>query len=328
MPENEKNLYLICGDEEFLKLEKKRELLERFNAEGSLNFNEFSGKVQDIYELKELSETLPFMQEKRVILLSDTGAFKGSSDEDMLELINGLQEFTVLIFIESETDASNRLYKEVKKRGEIFKFVKTGELSYKEAEAEQGRIREKIKKYLLDQGRDISSRDLNDLMLLTGYDLFNIHNELEKLICYTEDGSDKVRMIRSEDIEAISSKTVSDRVFDMLNAKLSGNIKKALYLYEEMLSIKTAPMKILFMLEKQFNQVYILKELLESGATEADAAAKMELKPWLIKRLREQSRGLKKADARRYLELAAELETRVKSGDISDRLAVEILLTD
>ena len=76
-------------------------------------------------------------------------------------------------------------------------------------------------------------------------------------------------------------------------------------------------MKILFMLEKQFNQVYILKELLESGATEADAAAKMELKPWLIKRLREQSRGLKKADARRYLELS---RGRGSRKDLYDRL--------
>ena len=95
-----------------------------------------------------------------------------------------------------------------------------------------------------------------------------------------------------------------------------------------MLSIKTAPMKVLVMLEKQFNQVYMLKELLASGAAEAEAASKMDIQPWLARRLREQSSRLRMSDARRYLERAVELETAVKSGDISDRLAVEILLTE
>ncbi|MGI6080679.1 MAG: DNA polymerase III subunit delta [Candidatus Avilachnospira sp.] len=328
MADKSTNIYLICGDEEFLKLEKKNRLLRLYGAEESINFNEFSGRDQDISELRDLADTLPFMQEHRVILLSDTGLFKGASDERFEEFLRELNSTTVLIFFESETDAANKLFKLVKEKGEVSKFIKTDSMSYKEAEAEQLKIGERVKKYLKEEGREISGKNLNNLLMLTGYDLFNIHNELEKLICYTEGRESSDREIKEEDIEAVCSKTVSDRVFDMLSAKLSGNTKKAFKLYEEMLSVRTAPMKILFMLERQFNQVYILKELLSSGISEGEAAKKMEIQPWLLRKLRDQSRNLRKADARRYLERSIELEEKVKTGDIEDRIAVELLLIE
>ena len=327
MPGEMKNLYLICGDEEYLKLEKKNELLKRFDVEGSLNFNEFRGREQDINEIRVLSETMPFMQDHRVILLEETGWFKGASGEEAPELLSSLCASTVMIFVENETDAANKLYKLIRDRGEIYKFVKTESLSYKEAEAQQARIRDSVKKMLQKEERSISSRSLNRLLGLTGYDLFNVKNELEKLITYTY-GREAGAEITDGDIDAICSKNISEKVFDMLSAKLEGNTVRALMLFEEMLSIKTAPMKVLVMLEKQFNQVYMLKELLASGAAEAEAASKMDIQPWLARRLREQSSRLRMSDARRYLERAVELETAVKSGDISDRLAVEILLTE
>ena len=54
----------------------------------------------------------------------------------------------------------------------------------------------------------------------------------------------------------------------------------------------------------------------------------MEIQPWLLRKLRDQSRNLRKADARRYLERSIELEEKVKTGDIEDRIAVELLLIE
>lgn len=327
MSEKMKNLYLICGDEEYLKLEKKNKLLKAFDAGQSINFNEFRGKDTDIKEIRALSETMPFMQEYRVILMDETGWFRGASNEEALELIASVCDSTVMIFMENETDASNKLYKLIKERGEIHNYMQPGSLSYKEAEAQQSKIRDMVKKSLQKEGKSISPRTLNRLLELTGYDLFTVKNELEKLMAYTCDRPGEAE-ITDSDIDAICSKNISERVFDILSSKIEGNTVRALTLFEEMLSIKTAPMKILVMLEKQFNQVYMLKELMASGAGEAEAASKMEIRPWLARRLREQSSRLKISDARRYLERSVELETAVKSGDISDRLAVEILLTE
>ena len=58
MAAEEKNLYLICGDEQYLKEKKKKELLKALHTEGSMDFNTFSGRELDREEVLRLSETI------------------------------------------------------------------------------------------------------------------------------------------------------------------------------------------------------------------------------------------------------------------------------
>ncbi len=56
-----KNLFLICGDEEYLKEQKKDELLKHFQCEGSFNCNVFSEESFDLVEIVDLVRTVPLM---------------------------------------------------------------------------------------------------------------------------------------------------------------------------------------------------------------------------------------------------------------------------
>lgn len=316
-----KNLILICGDEEYLKTEKKKELLRALGAEGSPDFNTYSGKETDLYEVTDLAETIPFFGGNRIILLDATGLFKGSGDEVILKRLENLPDFTYLIFYESETDGNNKFYKLVKKNGEIFSFTQAESVkNYKEANALKGDVQTWIKKYLQDAGCTIDRDAVTALTNLSGYNMLNLQTELEKLISYSGG------RIRREHIDAICSKTVQDRVFDMVDMKLSGNTKGALLLFEDMLSIRIEPMRILYMLSRQFNQVFIIKDLESRRTPDAQILEKTGLKDWQLRKLRDKSRGSSLSDMRYLLELCVEMETKIKTGDITDRIAVEILL--
>ena len=132
--------------------------------------------------------------------------------------------------------------------------------------------------------------------------------------------------IREEDIEAICSRTLSDKVFDMLSEKLRGNTGAALRMFEEMLSLKVPPMRILFLLSRQFNQVYLIKDAMRERIGDAALAEKLRLKDWQLRKLREQSARLSLGEARRYVELCVEMETKIKQGDIGERLGLEVIL--
>ena len=340
-----KRFNLICGDEQYLKEKKKKELLKALHTEGSMNFNAFEGKDLDRDEVLRLGNTMPFLSDRRTILLTDSGLFRGAVPEAFLEELSALPESTVLIFYETEAEAGNRLYKFIKEKGEVFRYQTTESLSFKEAAQDQTKIRSWAQNYLKKNHRELSGRAMTRLLQLTGYDMLNLQTELEKLIAYTASpeelagggtaghgapggGGNTLPMveIREQDIEAICSKTVSDKVFDMLSAKLKGNMGEALRLFEDLLSLKVPPMRVLFLLSRQFNQVYLLKELSRERIGDGDLAEKLKLKDWQLRKLKEQSQRVSLSEARRYLELCVEMETKIKQGDMNEKLGLEIIL--
>ncbi|MCQ2400613.1 MAG: DNA polymerase III subunit delta [Lachnospiraceae bacterium] len=316
-----KNIILICGDEEYLKTEKKKEILSFLGTEGSPDFNAFEGKDTDYQEVFDLARTVPFFGGNRTILLSDTGLFKGNPDESVYSSLDGLPEFTFMIFVEQDCDSAGKLTKLVKQKGEIYKYSTVDSTKdWKAANAAKADIRTWIRSYLKEAGCTADSRAIEELTNLSGYNMQNLKTELDKLISYAG------RNIRIEHVDTICSKTVSDRVFDMVDLKLSGSTEKALLLLEDMLSIRIEPMRILYMLEKQFNQVYIIKELSELRYSDAEILSRTGIKDWQLRKLRDKSKGRSLMDMRCLTELCIEMETRVKQGDIGDRMAVEIIL--
>ena len=77
-PSKHKNLILICGSEDLLRENKRDELLKLYGAEGSMNFNAFSGSSIDLLEIRRLIDTVPMFEDKRKILITDSGLFKRS----------------------------------------------------------------------------------------------------------------------------------------------------------------------------------------------------------------------------------------------------------
>ena len=320
-----KNLNLICGNETFLMEQKKDELLCQLHAEQSPSFNAFSGKDTDLSEVLRLAQTAPLLEERRVIYLSDTGYFKGHTDEELLSGLSELPETTVIIFLETAVDKTSGLYKLFKKSGDIFLYENADKKDYRTAE----KLRSDIKSWALErlkaEGLSIGQRELELLLELCGYDMMNLSNELEKLICFKL--SDDRRSISRDDIELICSRTVSDRVFDMISAKLSGNVSRALRLCEEMLSIKIPAGRILYMLERQFNSLYIMKDMSSLGIPDQEIMKAASLTDWQLRRLRKEARSISRDRAYDYLRLSVELETRIKQGDMPERIALELLLS-
>ena len=71
--------YLLYGEEAYLRNQKRDALLAALVPAGDvMNFARFEGKGIDEHEIISLAETLPFLAERRVILVEDSGFFKCS----------------------------------------------------------------------------------------------------------------------------------------------------------------------------------------------------------------------------------------------------------
>ena len=114
---------------------------------------------------------------------------------------------------------------------------------------------------LKKEGKRITQNDLQFFQQRVGSDMENISRELEKLFCYTM-GRD---VITAADIEAVCTRQIGNQIFDMVEAIAMRRQKQALDLYYDLLTLKEPPMRILFLIARQFNLLLQVKELVKKG---------------------------------------------------------------
>ena len=113
-----KPVYLLYGEEAFLKQSYKKKLRAAISGDDTMNYNYFEGKGLDMNELISLADTMPFFSERRLILIEDSGFFKTSS-EALAEYLPTMPDTTCIVFVEEAVDKRNKLYKKVKDLGHI-----------------------------------------------------------------------------------------------------------------------------------------------------------------------------------------------------------------
>ena len=217
-----------------------------------------------------------------------------------------------MIFCESEVDKRNKLYKKIKDLGHV------AELNKQDA----SQLMNWAVGILSKDGKKITRQVMEYFLERTGDDMENIRTELEKLICYTMDRE----VITKEDVEAIGTVHVTNRIFEMVSAIVAGNTRKALDLYEDLLTLKEPPMRILFLIARQFNQLLQVKELMGKGSDKGTIASRLKVPPFAAGKLMAQAKAFSKEQILSYVELCVESEEAVKTGRLSDRMAVELLI--
>ena len=103
-----KRVYLLFGDEGFLKKSYKNRLKDKITGGDTMNYNYYEGKGLDVNEIIGLAETMPFFAEKRLILIEDSGFFKSASEE-LASYLPSVPETTCLLFVGSEVDKRSKL---------------------------------------------------------------------------------------------------------------------------------------------------------------------------------------------------------------------------
>ncbi len=307
-----KQIYLLYGEEAFLKNSYKNRLKEAIIGDDTMNFARFEGKGLDVDELNRLADTMPFFAERRLILVEDSGFFKSASDA-LVQYLPSMPDTTILLFVETEVDKRNRLYKKVKDMGYA------AELNRQDS-AQLARWAGGI---LTREQKKITKHTMELFLSMAGDDMENIRMELEKLISYTLGRE----VITDEDVLAVCTVQVTNRIFEMVSAIVNRQPRKAMDLYEDLLTLKEPPMRILFLIARQFNQLLQVKDLMGKGMDKGTIASKLKMQPFVVGKTMPQARQFGREQILSYVEFCVETEEAVKSGRLQDRLAVELLIT-
>ena len=287
-----KQAYLLYGEENYLKRQYKERITKALLGEDdTMNYAYYEGKGINLKEVIDLAETLPFFAERRLIVFENTGLFK-SAGADLADYIKDLPETTCFLFIETEVDKRSKLFKAVKAKGSVVEMNFQDEATLKRWTA--GCIQR--------EGKKITERDVIYFLEKVGTDMENITKELEKIFCYTL-GRD---VIAREDIDAVCVTQISNHIFEMVNAVAEKKQKKALDLYYELLALKEPPMRILFLMMRQYRNLFQVKGLMKKGYNRKEIASKAGLHPFAAGKYMDQAKVFKTSELREILEDGAE----------------------
>lgn len=307
-----KQVYLFYGEETYLKQQYKHNLIKALNPEGdTMNYTHYEGKNIDVKGVIDMCETMPFFADRRVMLLEDTGFFKNKCDE-LADYMKELPEYVCMVFTESEVDKRSRMYKAVKSGGRVTEFVKQDEKTLMRWAAG----------ILGKEGKKITQRDMELLLTKAGTDMGNLRMELEKLITYTY-GRD---IVTSADIEAVCTTQTTNKIFDMVRAVTEKNQKRALELYYDLLTLREPPMRILFLLAKQFRQLLLTKKMSAEGAAQNEIASRLGVPAFVVRNIAACARSYSVEALEQAVADFVDAEESVKTGRLGDVLSVELLI--
>ena len=307
-----KQVYILYGEEAYLRNQYKDKLRDALLDGGDpMNFHYFEGKDVKAGEVIDLAETMPFLAQRRVIILENSGLFSHEGEE-LAEYLGAPAETAYFVFAEPAVDKRSKLYKAATAKGRAIEFTAQDEAVLKRW----------ILGFLKKENKKITELDLDLFLDKTGSDMENIRGELEKLLCYCLDKD----VITAQDIEAVCTKQVSNQIFDMINAVAEKRQKQAMELYYDLLTLKEPPMRILFLITRQFNLLLQVKELKNKGLDANTIGTKVGLAGFIARKYVAQASKFKEDDLRRALTDCVESEEAVKTGRMNDVMSVELLI--
>lgn len=311
------NLYLICGDQDYLRTQNRDKLKEALlDGADPMNCSVFTGSEFTVEEVKDLAETLPFFAERRVILIEDSFLLPKASNEASLlaQYLPNMPDTTAIVFVSAAIDNKTELVKTIRSFGFVMECGTPDPAS----------LRKWAAGLLKATGRMVYADALDLFLEYTGEDMLNIKSEAAKLSAFC-DGRDK---ITREDVESICCRQVRDRIFDMITAIVSKDPRGALSIYMDLVKLQTKPQVILALMIRQYTQLLHITDLKDRGAGVDEIAARLHFKsPYIIKaKLLPLANRYSEKDLEKALQLCVGTDMDYKSGKIGDKLAVERLI--
>ena len=308
-------LYVFYGEEDFLREYNSNKIVNDCNLSNpSMNFVKLDDET--ISKLPDNCEQMPFCDEKKVILVKNSGLFtsgkkvSASVTEKVVEYLLKLPDYAVVIFNEESVDKRLTPYKKLSKIG------KFEELKYRGTIDLANWICSGMKKC----NAVIDIEDAKYLADSCGPSMSYLYSEIKKLAVLNNEGE----KITKDLINEVCVKSMQGIIFDLTDAIGNKDKKKSLILMNELILKKEAEQFILIMLYKHFRNLFLLRVAADEGRASAD---ELSINPYVYRKLLGQVKNYQKNELRNILRKLVELDVKSKKGEVDLRVGLEVLLT-
>ncbi|MDR5657961.1 DNA polymerase III subunit delta [Serpentinicella sp. ANB-PHB4] len=323
-------VYLFYGEEVYLVKHFANELRKKVvkNEFEELNYIEMDEKEFSIDDFVNASETLPFMSNKKLILIKYPELFSSKKkqltdeeEEQIISQINNIPDTTCLVFIAQNVDTRRKLTKTIKKNGKIIDFQKLQISELKRWIEKKLKIKEKI---ISKDNIQYLIENLTYVQKNSEQTLYDVDNELNKLIAYVGERKE----INRDDIDKLYVSLLQNNIFMLLDHIERKDIHKAILALNNIIVNGEPIIKILVMMSNHIRNLLKSKLLLEQGYSSKMISSELKLHPFVASKCVNQSKLFKIKELKNLVALSLDFDFKIKQGQIDSELALELLIIE
>jgi DNA polymerase-3 subunit delta len=315
----------LFGTEKYLIHQRLMELKKNFKNENpNADLVIFDLDEEDLNEVKDqLLQTQGLFSSKKMIVFQNALNLRKADQDSLQDFLKKRQlckdEALEIIFAETNEkgakSTSTKLGQYLKRSGEKLEFKKMTD----------DKLRQWVNsEFLKRSGRRVTDEMMatRELILLTKGNLWQLSNEIDKLINYKENGEAKV-----EDVRNLCSGKLETKIFDLVDAIGANNKKQALLLKQRLIEQGDNEFYIFTMILFQIRNLLKVSECLQKGKRDPFVIKKETgLHPFVIQKTISNLNKFPPAKIKQIYQMVAEIDRRTKVGEMEMNKAIDWLI--
>jgi DNA polymerase-3 subunit delta len=322
MSENTPTVYILHGDDEFAIQELINHKLKPLMGESSnaeMNITTLDGVEISLTELESETHAIPFLTERRMVILSNPLSLgKSAKDrEDFLALLEDIPESTACILKVDELLDEKHWLRQWSQDHPALTWQKPFTLP-------QGQNMTRwIQNRAQDQGGAFTREAARLLAIYINEDPRLASQEIEKLLTYVN----FEREVTEDDVRKLTADVRQGDVFEMVDAISRGDGETAMRMLRRQLQEKS-PLPLFGMIVRQFRLLIQVKEILDQDPTrdKYSIARELDEHPYPIQKIIPQTKRFSLPQLEKIYHQLSDVDAAMKSGKLDQELALDMLI--
>ena len=294
------NAYVISGSDAYLRDSAQKQITNKcVSVLPDFNVNIFNDENFDVDKILECANSVPMMDEKRVVVIADV-SLQPSHTKKLQEYLKNPNESCCMIF-KSEKFENKQILA-------LCELVDCNVLSEK-------LLTQTVMQKINKNDVKIENTALKILLEYCNFDLMNIDNEIKKLCAYVNRGG----TIKEKDVKELVHKHLEYSVFELNNFIVQKNAEKSFELLDALIAGKESPQNILVVLLSSFRRMFFSVTNKGTNKEIADMLGVKEYSIVVTKRLAQKFTPKK---LKQILDLGSEIDHKIKLSQMNDKDAL------
>ena len=315
-------LIFLYGQDTYRSRQKLNEIINHYKKihKSGLNLKYFDGKNLSFQDFKDEIRSVSMFAEKKLAVLKNTFLNKNFKENFLRDSKEFAESKNIVLFYEEEEFSGDKLFKFLKKHAKSQEFKPL----------QSQKLKNWVKKGFDDYGIEIREEALEKLINFVGSDLWQMANEIKKLVSY------KLKCpnpeISQRDIELLVKPKIENDIFKTIDAIASKNKKQALDLIHKHLEKGDTPLYLLSMINFQFRNLLIVKsQELRRKFYAGDVRVlteKLKMHPYVIQKSTQQARKFNFEELKKIYQKIFQVDLGIKTGKVDPETALDLLIAE
>jgi len=313
-------IIFLYGPDTFRSGQKLKAIVEQYKAKhkSGLNLTQLDWDSGALTKLKDIFSSASMFNEKKLAIIKNACFGPKDEQEILIELLDEKKlneaKDIVAVFFEADRPQKSVLAEWLTKKtkmAQAFDWL-TGV-----------KLNNWIKKEVANLGGQISVEAIQKLAAGVGSDLWQMQNELKKLVNFRA-----AKLITPEDVDLMIKPKIDQNIFVTIDALANRNKNLAYKLLHQHLSQGENEIYLLTMFVFQFRNLLQIKSLIDLGESPAAIAKKTGLPPFVIKKSWGQVKNFSLDILKKIYERLMHLDIAVRRGRIEPQVALDLIVAE